>query len=108
MTVLNALITIAVVAVCTFLTRLAPFALFGRKDPPDSVMYLGKVLPAAVIAVLVVYCLRNISFYHAADWMPMFIAIVITAALHIWKKNNLLSIGGGTVCYMVMVQAIFS
>ena len=102
------LITVAVVAGCTFLTRLAPFALFGRKDPPKSILYLGKVLPAAVIAVLIVYCVRNANFQQLSHWLPMIIAIVITACLHVWKRNNLLSIGGGTICYMVMIQVIFA
>jgi len=107
MTTIQAIIVIAVVAICTFIARGLPFALFGRKEPPKIVSYIGAVLPAAVIAVLVVYCLRNVNFTHAVNWLPAFIACGITAGLHVWKKNNLLSIGGGTICYMIMIQYLF-
>jgi len=70
-------------------------------------LYIGKVLPSSVIAILIVYCLREINFNVTANFLPEFIAIAITAALHFWKRNNLLSIGGGTLCYMIMVQIIF-
>jgi len=103
----HAILIIAVTAGCTFLTRLAPFALFGRKEPPKAVLYIGEVLPAAVIAILVIYCLRGTSFMEMSKWLPAFIACSITAALHVWKRNNLLSIGGGTICYMLMIQLIF-
>ena len=96
------------VAVCTFLTRFFPFALFGRKQSPHPlVTYIGKILPSAVIAVLVIYCLKYVKFTSLPAFAPQFIGIAIVAALHLWKRNFLLSIGAGTMCYMVLVQAVF-
>ncbi|MGI6256920.1 MAG: branched-chain amino acid transporter permease [Anaerovoracaceae bacterium] len=109
-----AMAIIAVVAGATFFTRLVPFALFGRqKEPPKVIKYLGGVLPPAVIAILVVYCLRNIRFTGLSSpgelgtFLPPFLAIGIVVLLHLWKRNNLLSIGGGTVFYMILVQFVF-
>ena len=100
--------SIAVMAVVTFLTRAMPFLLFGRGNRvPRVVLYLGKYLPPAVIAMLIVYCLRGVSFASASGWGPSLIAVAAVVALHLWKKNNLLSILGGTVLYMVLVQVVF-
>lgn len=108
MTTLQAAAAIAVMAAVTFLTRALPFLLFGRGgNPPRIVLYLGKYLPPAVIAMLIVYCLRNISFTQPANWAPALIASAAVAAVHIWKRNNMLSIVGGTILYMVLVQAVF-
>ena len=108
MTMGRAIAAIAVMAVVTFLTRALPFLLFGRGNRvPQVVLYLGKYLPPAVIAMLIVYCLRGVSFTAAAGWVPSLIAAVAVVALHLWKKNNLLSILGGTVIYMVLVQLVF-
>ena len=108
MTTGQAIAAIAVMAVVTFLTRALPFLLFGRgKQVPRVVLYLGKYLPPAVIAMLIAYCLRGVSFASPAGWLPTLIAAAAVVALHLWKKNNLLSILGGTVLYMVLVQAIF-
>lgn len=99
---------IAVVSICTFLTRLFPFVVFGRKGTPSpAVRYLGEVLPGAVIAVLIIYCLKGIDFAVPATFLPNIIAIAVVAVLHIWKRNNLLSIGVGTACYMLLVQLVF-
>lgn len=99
---------IAVAAVCTFATRLAPFLLFNGKKPiPPLIRYLGETLPPAVIALLVVYCLKNVQWVMGTHGIPELICIAITALLHIWKRNNLLSIGVGTVLYMFLVQTIF-
>ena len=96
------------VAVCTFLTRFFPFALFGRRQSPHPmVSYIGKILPSAVMAVLVVYCLKTVQFTALPAFAPQFIGIAIVAALHVWKRNFLLSIGAGTACYMIMVQVLF-
>lgn len=107
--VTHAIIVVALTVAATFLTRLFPFALFGRKNsqPPRIVRYLGNILPPAVIAILLVYCLRNIAFPNVATYVPHLIAIGIVILLHVWKRNNLLSIGGGTICYMLMVQYLF-
>jgi branched-subunit amino acid transport protein AzlD len=109
MTALRAAAAIAVMAVVTFLTRALPFLLFGRGgNPPRIVLYLGKYLPPAVIAMLIVYCLRGVSFGEASGWAPALIACLFTAAVHIWKKNNMLSIVGGTILYMILIQVVFA
>jgi len=96
------------VAVCTFLTRLFPFALFGRTQQPHPlVLYIGKILPSAVIAVLIIYCLKTVQFTSLPGYAPQFLGIAIVAALHVWKRNYLVSIGVGTACYMFMVQMVF-
>ena len=99
---------IAVMAGVTFLTRVLPFLLFDRgESPPKIVLYLGRMLPPAVIAMLIIYCLRGISFSAPAGWAPQLIAVGAVGGLHLWKHNNLLSIFGGTILYMVLVQAVF-
>jgi len=99
---------VAVMAVVTFLTRALPFLLFGRGNRvPRVVLYLGRYLPPAVIAMLIVYCLRGVSFASVSGWAPSLIAAAVVVGLHLWKKNNLLSILGGTVLYMVLVQLVF-
>ena len=104
----QAIAAIAVMAVVTFLTRAIPFLLFDRGDsPPKLVLYLGRVLPPAIIAMLIIYCLQDISFATPAGWAPQMISVAVVAALHIWKKNTLISIFGGTILYMVLVQAVF-
>lgn len=105
---LRELILILVIALCTFLTRVTPFALFGRhQSPPAPITYLGKVLPAAVIAILVIYCVKGVEFSQAEGFVPQFLAIGVVVLLHLWKRNNLLSIAGGTICYMILVQGVF-
>ena len=111
MTTAQAVASILVMAGVTFLTRVIPFVLFGRGwQPPRVVAYLGQVLPPAVIAMLIVYCLRALrsaSLFVPAGWLPQMIAVAAVVALHLWKHNNLLSIFGGTILYMVLVQAVF-
>ena len=99
---------IAVTALVIAATRFLPFLIFGekRKTPP-SVEYLGTVLPCAIMGMLVVYCLKDISFVKNPFGLPELIACAVVAALHVWKRNSLLSIGGGTVCYMLLVQLVF-
>ena len=99
---------ILVVAITTFATRVTPFLLFPKgKEIPKTVQYLGKVLTPAVIGMLVVYCLKNTSVLSAPYGIPEVVSVLVVAVLHIWKRNNLLSIGVGTVLYMVLVQAVF-
>ena len=99
---------IVVVALVTMLTRFLPFLIFGEKHKtPEIVTYLGKVLPFAIMGMLVVYCLKDVNFLAKPFGAPELIGIVVTAGLHIWKRNSLLSIGVGTVCYMLLVQFIF-
>ena len=101
----QSLVIIIVTALVTFSTRVIPFLLFpeGRKIP-KVVQYLGKVLPPAVIGMLVVYCLRSTKILAAPYGLPEAAAVIVTAALHVWKRNNLLSIGVGTVLYMFLIQ----
>ena len=103
-----AIAAIAVMAIVTFLTRVLPFLLFDRgESPPKLVLYLGRVLPPAIIAMLIVYCLRGVSFSTPGGWVPQLLCVAVVVALHLWKHNNLLSIFGGTVLSMVLVQAVF-
>lgn len=104
----QAIASIAVMAVVTFLTRALPFLLFDRGDhPPKLVLYLGRVLPPAIIAMLIVYCVKGVSFATPAGWVPTLLAGGTAVVLHLWKGNDLLSIFGATVLYMVFVQAVF-
>lgn len=102
------ILLIAVAVLVTMATRFLPFLIFGekRKTPP-IIEYLGKFLPCAIMGMLVVYCLKDVSFLSAPFGLPELIACVVVAALHVWKRNSLLSIGGGTVCYMLLVQLVF-
>lgn len=107
MTVTEQIITIAVVIVGTMLTRFLAFIIFPEgKEPPKFITYLGTVLPYAAIGLLVVYCLKDAVFTEL-HCLPELIAILFIVALHKWKKNTLLSIAGGTVLYMVLVQNVF-
>ncbi len=97
---------IAVVALCTLLTRALPFwILGGKKDVPPTVKYLGKVLPPAIMVILVVYCLKSVSIFAGSRGIPEFLAISLVAVLHLWKKNTLLSIGAGTIFYMMILNS---
>lgn len=99
---------ILAVAAGTQLTRWLPFWLFPeKKQPPTVVTYLGRVLPPAMMGLLVVYCLRSVSWISAPHGAPELLAITAVVALHTWRRNVLLSIAGGTVLYMVLVQAVF-
>lgn len=108
LTTAGAVAAIAVMAVVTFLTRALPFLLFDRgSSPPKLVLYLGRVLPPAIIAMLIIYCLKDLSFLSLGGWAPQLISVAAVVALHLWKHNNLLSIFGGTILYMVLVQTVF-
>lgn len=99
---------ILLVALTTFATRVTPFLLFPKgKEIPKTIQYLGKVLTPAIIGMLVVYCLKNTKVFAAPYGIPELISVVVVAVLHIWKRNNLLSIGVGTVLYMVLIQTVF-
>ena len=98
----------AVVAIVTALLRFAPFLLFrdGKKAPP-AVGRLGALLPCAVMGMLVVYCLRNVSLTARPYGLPELLGCAVTAGLYLWRRSSLLSIAGGTVCYMLLVQLVF-
>lgn len=99
---------ILAVALTTFVTRVTPFLIFPKgKEIPDTIQYLGKVLTPAVIGMLVVYCLKNTAVIAAPHGIPEAAAVLTVIVLHVWKRNNLLSIGGGTVLYMFLIQAVF-
>ena len=102
----QSLILIAVMAVGTAIIRFLPFLLFS-KNTPKPVLYLGKVLPYAIIAMLVVYCLKDVDILGGSHGIPELIAVVLVAVLHKWKKNTLLSILSGTICYMLLIQLVF-
>lgn len=105
---LHSALMIAVIALVTAALRFLPFLIFGenRKTPP-LVTYLGRVLPYAIMGMLVIYCLKGISLTAFPFGIPELIGCGIVILLHIWKRNTLLSIGAGTVCYMLLVQFVF-
>ena len=107
MTFPQQVITIALCVIATMSTRFLPFLIFsGKKETPAFVQYLGRALPSAIFALLVVYCLRNVDV--AAHFaLPEAIAIAATIGLHLWKRQMLLSIAGGTAVYMLLVQMVF-
>ncbi|MGI6622389.1 MAG: branched-chain amino acid transporter AzlD [Clostridiaceae bacterium] len=108
MTNTQALILIAVITIATQLTRALPFILFPEsKKTPGYILYLGKVLPYAAMGLLVVYCLKNVSLLKSPFGIPEAIAVLCVVVLHLWKNNTLLSIGGGTAVYMLLVQLVF-
>ncbi len=99
---------IAVIALVTAAIRFLPFVIFnGNRKTPAIVEKLGRMLPYAIMGMLVVYCLKGISFTSAAGFLPSLIACVVVAVLYIWKRNTLISIIAGTICYMILVQAVF-
>lgn len=108
MTLTQQIITIAMVVIGTMLTRFLPFILFPAGKPtPKYIQYLGTVLPSAVFGLLVIYCLKNVSVFTYSYGLPELISIVLVIALHCWKRQMLLSIAGGTICYMLLVQLVF-
>ncbi len=108
MSLTEQIITIAICVLGTMTTRFLPFLIFSDKKPtPKYIQYLGKALPAAIFGMLVVYCLKNVSILSGSYGIPELIAIVLTVALHLWCRQMLLSIAGGTICYMLLVQLMF-
>jgi len=104
----HSLLIVLVVTVMTLATRALPFLIFGgKKQPPKAIMYLGRVLPCAIMAMLVVYCLKNVSLTAWPHGIPEAIGVALAAALHVWKRNTLLSIAASTVVYMLLVQLVF-
>ena len=103
--------SVLIVAVCALVTmglRFLPFMIFrGDRPTPAYIVYLGKVLPYAIMGMLVVFCLKGVSLTSAPHGLPEFIACALTALLHVWKRSTLISIIGGTACYMILVQMVF-
>ena len=108
MNIRQQIITIALVALGTVASRFLPFLLFPENKPtPVYIQYLGRVLPAAVISLLVVYCFKDVSFLAGSRGLPELISILVIVLLHLWKRQMLLSIGAGTVLYMLLSQFVF-
>lgn len=108
MTITQQIITIAMVVFGTMLTRFLPFLLFPAGKPtPKYIQYLGKVLPAAVFGMLVIYCLKEVNFLSGNHGIPELMGIMVVVLLHLWKRQMLLSIAGGTIVYMLLVQFLF-
>ena len=101
-------ITIALMAAGTMITRFLPFIIFGdKRETPAFVRYLGQALPPAIFGMLIIYCLRHVSLLSGNHGLPEFLAILVTVVLHLWKRRMLLSIAGGTISYMLLIQFLF-
>ncbi len=108
MTLTQQIITISMCVLGTVLTRAIPFIVFSSKKPtPKYVQYLGKALPAAIFAMLVVYCLKNVNLFAGSHGIPELISICAVVLVHLWRKNMMLSIATGTVIYMLLIQLVF-
>ena len=108
MTLSQEIITVAMIVLATMLTRFLPFLVFPEGKPtPKYIRYLGKVLPSAVFGLLIIYSLRNVSVFSGSHGIPELISIALVVALHLWKRQMLLSIAGVTLCYMILVQMVF-
>ena len=108
MTLSEEIITIGMCVLATLLTRFLPFLVFSeKKKTPKFIEYLGKALPAAIFALLVIYCLKNVDVTAGSHGIPEFISVAVVTVLHLWKRKILLSMAGGTLCYMLLVQLIF-
>ena len=104
----HSVLIVAIAAVVTVLLRFLPFLIFGGdRKTPAYIIYLGTVLPYAIMAMLVVFCLKTVSFTKLGGWLPSLVACVVVALLHLWRRNTLISIVCGTVCYMLLVQFVF-
>ena len=104
---LHGILMVAVIALVTIALRFLPFLLLRGRETPKFIAYLGTVLPYAIMGMLVVYCLRNLSFAAVGTFLPEILACGLVIGVHIWKRNTLLSILSGTVLYMVLVQLVF-
>ena len=103
---MNAAVLIAVMSAVTILLRFLPFLIF-RKQTPPYITYLGKVLPSAIIGMLVIYCLKDVSLTSHPHGLPELIAAACVVGLQVWKRNSLISILAGTVVYMILIQVVF-
>ena len=108
MTTTKQIITIAICAIGTMATRFLPFIIFRDNRPtPKYIQYLGRALPAAIFGMLVVYCLKDVSLFSYSFGIPELIGIIVVVLLHLWKRQMIFSIAGGTIVYMLLVQLIF-
>ena len=105
---LHSIEIIAVAAIVTFIIRAIPFVAFGgKREVPVTVTYLGKVLPPAIMVILVIYCIKGIHLLSGSHGIPELLSIAVVTALHVWKRNTLISIAVGTILYMILVQVVF-
>ena len=105
---LHSLLIVVVAALVTALTRFLPFWIFGgKRKTPEWILRLDTALPCAIMGMLVVYCLKDISFLSAPYGIPELLGCAAVVLLHVWKRNTLLSIGGGTLLYMLLLQFVF-
>lgn len=104
---LHSILIVAVVALVTIALRFLPFFIFGgKRKTPEIVLYLGKVLPYAIMGMLVIYCLRSVTTGSMGNSIAQLLACGVVAVLHLWKRNTLISIIGGTASYMILVQIV--
>ena len=102
------ILLVSIVALVTAFLRFLPFLIFGEdRTTPPVITYLGKVLPFAIMGMLVIYGRKDVSFRSGSFGIPEILGCILVGLLHIWKRNTLLSIGAGTVCYMLLVQLVF-
>lgn len=111
MSISQQVIMVAAGVAATMITRFLPFLVFRPGKPtPRYILYLGKVLPASVFALLVVYCLRRLSFEETpplpADTIAQLSGVIITVAVHFWRRNLMWSIAAGTACYMILLRIL--
>lgn len=104
---MNSLVYIAIASIVTILLRALPFLVFQKKETPEVISYLGNVLPYAIMGMLVVYCLREVSFLQNPYGIPELVGVGITVLIHVWKRNTLISILCGTISYMLLIQFLF-
>jgi branched-subunit amino acid transport protein AzlD len=108
LTTLQTIVIIFAVALGTMVTRFTPFIMFpDGKERPAIIDYLARMLPASMMGLLVVYCLKDVSVFVYPNGISELLAIIVIVLLHLWKRNVLLSIGAGTLLYMFFVQVIF-
>lgn len=105
----HSILIVAISALVTIILRFIPFLIFnGKRKTPEIILYFGKVLPYAIMAMLVVYCLKSTEFTSVKGFLPQLIAGAVVVLSYVWKRNTLISIAGGTVCYMLLVQFVFA
>ena len=108
MTLTQQIVTIGMVVLGTLITRFLPFIVFPAGKPtPKYIQYLGRFLPSAVFGLLVIYCLKDVSLFTGSHGIPEAVSIAVVVLMHLWKRQMLLSIAGGTICYMLLVQLVF-
>ena len=104
--VMRLFLMLCIAGAIMLLFRALPFVLFGKREIPGSILYLGRVLPMAVMCILVLYCIKDISFSSAGGFVPYTVSLAVVAGVHIWKRSTALSILAGTACYMLLIRIL--